>query len=105
LECAQEIRLKCLDFYKTVVKEILKCLPYNDSFFEIFTFLDPQIALYHEGRIKVKDLIDIAVRIGQINITKLAFEWRILSSIFNVKKKELTSLDIKNMCDIQNIRT
>jgi len=98
LECAQEIRLKCLDFYKTAVKEILKRLPYNDPFFELLTFLDPQIALYHEGRIKVKDLTDIAVRIGQIDITKLAFEWRILPSTFNdVEKKELASLDIENM--------
>jgi len=98
LECAQEIRLKCLDFYKTAVKKILKRLPYNDPFFELLTFLDPQIALYHEGRIKVKDLTDIAVRIGQIDITKLAFEWRILPSTFNdVEKKELTFLDIENM--------
>lgn len=98
LECAQEIRLKCLDFYKTAIKEMLKRLPYKDKFFELLTFLDPQIALYNEGRTKVKDLTDIAVRIGQIDITKLAFEWRILPSMFNdIEKKELASLEIEEM--------
>ena len=38
------------------------------------------------------------MRIGQIDITKLAFEWRILPSMFNdVEKKELASLEIEEM--------
>jgi len=57
LGCAQEIRLKCLDFYKTTVKEILKRLSYNDLFFELLTFLDSQIASYYKTRLKVKDLL------------------------------------------------
>lgn len=96
LEYAQEFKLKCLDFYKTAVKEKqLKRLPYKDTFFELLTFIDPEIALYDEGRSKISDLTDIAVRIGQIDITKLAFEWTILPSMFNDdEKKELASLDI-----------
>lgn len=38
------------------------------------------------------------MRIGQINITKLAFEWTILPSVFNdIEKKELASLNIEEM--------
>ncbi|KYN22585.1 hypothetical protein ALC57_05005, partial [Trachymyrmex cornetzi] len=100
-ECVQEIKLKCLQFYKTAVKEMLKRLPYKDTFFEMLTFIDPKIALYNESRIKIKDLTDIAVRIGligQIDITKLAFEWRSLPSMFNdIEKQELSSLDIEEM--------
>lgn len=67
----------------------------------MLTFIDPKIALYNENRIKIKDLTDIAVRIGligQIDITKLAFEWRSLPSVFNdIEKQELSSLDIEEM--------
>lgn len=82
LECAQEFKLTCLEFYKTAVKEMIKRLPFNDNFFELLTFIDPKVALYDEGRLKISNLTDIAVRIGQINITKLAFEWTILPSVF-----------------------
>jgi len=51
LECAQKIRFKCLDFYITAVREMLKRLPFRDSLFQQLTFLDPKIALYHECRL------------------------------------------------------
>lgn len=37
-------------------------------------FLQPKIVLYDEVRVKFRDLTLIATRIGQIDITKLAFE-------------------------------
>ena len=43
LECAQEIKFKCLDFYITAVQVMLKRLPCKDTFFKQLTFLDPQI--------------------------------------------------------------
>jgi len=61
----------------------------------MLTFIDPKIALYNESRIKIKDLTDYYCcarigLIGQIDITKLAFEWRNLPSMFNdIKKQEL----------------
>ncbi|XP_067214890.1 zinc finger BED domain-containing protein 5-like [Linepithema humile] len=100
LECAQEIKLNCLEFYITAVREMLKRLPYRDTVFEQLIFLQPKVALYDETRIQFKDLTFIATRIGDINIdiTKLVFEWRILSSVFNDKeKKELASLEIDIM--------
>lgn len=33
LECSQQIRLKCLDFYVTAVREMLKRLPFRDTLF------------------------------------------------------------------------
>ena len=43
-------------------------------------------------------MTSIATRVEQINITQLAFEWRILPSIFDEqKKKELASLEIDEM--------
>lgn len=68
-ECAQEIKLKCLDFYITAVQEMLKRLPCKDIFFKQLTFLDPQIALYNKGRTKIRDLTSIATRVEQINRT------------------------------------
>jgi len=83
LECAQQIKFKCLDFYITAVQEMLKRLPCNDVFFKQLTFLDPEIALYNEGRNKIKNLTPIATRIKHNNIIQLDFEWRILPSIFD----------------------
>ncbi|KYN09439.1 hypothetical protein ALC57_18445 [Trachymyrmex cornetzi] len=98
LECRQQIKLACLDFYKTAVQEMLKRLPYKDPLFEHLTFLDPKIALYDENRIKIKDLSHIAVIIENIDITQLDFEWRILPSIFDDEQtKELASLEIDEM--------
>ena len=98
LECAQEIRLKCLNFYITAVREMLTRLPFNDPFFEQLIFLDPAIALYDEGRQQIKDLIFIAKRINHVNLTRLAFEWRILPSSFNdIQKKELADLNLDEM--------
>jgi len=98
--CRQEIKLKCLDFYKTAMDQMLKRLPYKDTLFQQLAFLDPKIALYDEGRIKIKDLTYIVqqVKCIDIDITKLAFEWRILPSIFDEKQKEeLACLDIDEM--------
>jgi len=87
-ECAQEIKLTCLQFYITAIREMLKRLPYNDIVFQQLMFLQPKIALYNESRIQFKDLI--ATRIGHIDVTQLAFEWTILPSVFNnEEKKEL----------------
>jgi len=72
--------------------------PCRDIFFEHLAFLDPQIALYNEGRIKIRDLTYIATRIKHIIVTQLAYEWRILPSIFDEqKKKELAFLEIDEM--------
>ena len=64
-------------------------------------------SLYNEGRAKIRDLTYIATRVKHNNITQLAFEWRILPSIFDEqKKKELASLEIdemwKNILDSKN---
>jgi len=99
LECRQQIKLACLNFYKITVQEMLKRLSYKDPLFEYLTFLEPKIALYDESRIKIKDLTHIArLIVEDIDITKLDFEWRILPFIFYDKqKKELASLEIDEM--------
>lgn len=98
LECAKEIKLKCLEFYKTALKEMMKRLPYKDIFFEQLSFLEAKIALHNESRNKIKDLSYIALQIGNIDITQLAYEWRILPTIFtNSEKEELASLEIDDM--------
>lgn len=71
LECAKEIKLKCLDFYKTALTEIMKLLPYKDILFEQFSFLETKIAPYNESRNKIKHLSYIVSRIGNIDITQL----------------------------------
>jgi len=97
-DCVQKIKLKCLDFYKTAVHEMLKRLPYRDIFFKQLAFLDPKIALFYEGRSEIKDLTYVATRIGHTDLTKLTFEWKILPSVFNdTEKKELALLDINKM--------
>jgi len=68
LEHAQEIRRNCLDFYITSLREMLKHLPYKDIIFEQLMFLKPNIALYYEGRTKIKDLTLLATRVGHINL-------------------------------------
>jgi len=108
LECMQEIKLKCLDFYVTAVQEMLKRLPCKDIFFEQLTFLDPQIALYDKDRTKIKDLNYIATRVQHINVTQLNYEWKILPLNFDAQKKEeLASLNIdemwNNILDCKNI--
>lgn len=98
LEFVLKIKLNCLNFYKTALKEMVKRLPYNDTLFEELTFLNAKIALYDESRVKVNDLSSIAIRLENIDITKLAVEWNILPTIFNdVEKKELASLKIDEM--------
>lgn len=76
---------------------MFKRLPFRDTRFQQLTFLDPKIALYDEGRLKIKDLIFIAKRIKHIDITKLAFEWQILPLSFKEQKKELAYLEIDEM--------
>lgn len=89
-ECAQEIRVNCLKFYKTTIREMSKRLPYKDIFFQHLSFLNPDIALFDETRIKIKDLSCIDSRIEHINLSKLAYEWKILPLVFNnTEKKEL----------------
>ncbi|XP_070529870.1 SCAN domain-containing protein 3-like [Cardiocondyla obscurior] len=98
VECVHEIKLKCLDFYVTAVQKMLNRLPCKDPFFEQLSFLDPKIALFNDGRIKIKDLTLIAKRLNYNNITRLAYEWRILPTIFDDEKKvELASLEIDEM--------
>lgn len=98
LEFTQQIKCKCLDFYKTSLKEMMKRLPYKDAFFEQLNFLEPKVALYIESRNKFKDLSDIAAKIENIDISKLAFEWRILPTVFDDdEKSELINLEIENM--------
>jgi len=83
LEYGQQIKLLCLDFYKTI-QEMLKHLPYMDPLFKHLTFLDPKIVLYDENRIKIKDLSHIAVIVEDITQTDITqLEWRILSFIFD----------------------
>lgn len=95
LECSYQIRLNCLDFYITAVQEMLKRLPFKDIFYQELVFLDPKIALYNEGRLKVKDLSFIAKRVNHSDITKLAFEWQVLPSCFNEQQnEELACLEI-----------
>jgi len=98
-ECSKEIKLKCLDFYKTATQQMLKRLPYKDMFFEQLAFLEPKIALYDESRVKIKDLTYIAQQLKlNIDVSKLAYEWRILPSYFDEEqKKELASLEINEM--------
>lgn len=89
VEFAQEIRIKCLQFYKTALKEMLKRLPYKETFLEHLSFLEPNIAFYNESRITVKDLSHIAARFENIDLSKLAFEWRILPSRFTNEEKTI----------------
>jgi len=68
---------------------------YNDSLFQQLIFLDPKIVLYNEDKLKIRDFTFTATRIGNIDITKLAYEWRILPSFYNdLQKDELTQLEI-----------
>lgn len=57
------------------------------NFFKHLIFLNPKIALYNEDRLKIKELIYIAKQLEHIDITKLAFEWRILPSSFDEQQK------------------
>jgi len=95
----QEIKLTGLNFYKEATQELLKRLPYKDTLVEYLTFLEPEIALYDKGRFKFKDLTCIAMIVEHnIDITKLAYEWRILPSMFNEQqKKDLACLEIDEM--------
>jgi len=68
LENVQEIRIKCLKFYKIAVREMLKHLPYKGAFFQHLIFLNSDIAFFDETRIIIKDLTYIATRIGNIVI-------------------------------------
>lgn len=98
LEFAQQIKLKCLEFYKTAFKEMVKLLPYKNNFVEQLKFLEPKIALYDNARIIIKDLTNVASCVENIDITQLAFEWRILPTIFsNLEKEELARLEIDQM--------
>lgn len=90
-DCVQEIKLKCLGLYKTAVREMLKRLPYRDIFFKQLAFLDPKIALFDEGRNEIRDLTFVATRIEHVDLTKLAFEWRILPLVFNNIEKRTIS--------------
>ena len=79
---------------------MLKRLPYNDSFFRQLMFLQPKIALYHEGTNNIADLNVLATHLGFTDIDKLAFEWSLLPSTYNDEEKiELARLEIDNMWD------
>jgi len=99
-ERTTEIRQNCLEFYKTAVREMMKRLPYKDIFFEQLSFLDPKVAFSCKARATFKDLHVVATRLGldNIDVTRLAFEWRILPRGFSEEQKELLiSLDIDEM--------
>jgi len=86
-EFAQQIKFNCLNFYKVALKEMLKRLSYKDILFEQLSFLEAKIALYNEGRLIIKDLSYIAMRVENIDLTKLAFEWRVLPTVFSDSEK------------------
>lgn len=46
----------------------------EDKLFKQLIFLNPKIALYNEGKLKIKNLIYIAKQVEYIDITKLVFE-------------------------------
>lgn len=98
LEFIQQVKLKCLDFYVSAIEEMIKRLPYNDDLLRNLNFLDFKIALSDEGRSVVPDLTHIATHLGTFDLTSLAFEWRILPTIFSDADKDiLANLDIEDM--------
>lgn len=94
----EEVKSKCLDFYVTALDEMIRRLPFDDVVLRGLRFLDPKFALYNEGRNAIRDLTDIATRLGTYDITALAFEWRVLPTTFNDADKEtLAKLETGNM--------
>jgi len=97
-EFVQEIKLKCLDFYITATEEMIKRLPFNDIIFRDLNFLNFQIVLGDQARTIVPNLTHIATHFGTFDITTLAFEWRILPTMFNDADKDiLASLNLEDM--------
>lgn len=93
-----EIRSNCLEFYVTAFLKMLECLPYKDTMLEQLMFLQPSIALYYEGRRQIRDLTVIAMRLGHTDITSLAYEWRILPTLYDdTEKEELARLEVDEM--------
>jgi len=77
---------------------MMKRLPYKDTFFEHLSFLDPTIALFQEGRNKIRNLTCVASRISHIDVAKIEYEWTILPTIFDeIEKKELGNMNINEM--------
>ena len=76
---------------------MLKHLSYK-AFFQLYTFnffkSIKDIALFDEARIIIKNLICVAAQeiIGNIDFSKLCYEWRILPSVFNNSKKKRISV-------------
>jgi len=56
--------------------------------------LDPKIAFSSKTRATFKDLT-VATRIGNIDITQLAYEWQVLPRNFTEEKESLASLNIE----------
>lgn len=97
-EFAKEVKLKCLDFYVTAVNEMLKYLPFNDVFLRGLKFIEPKFALSDEARGEIRDLTDIATVFGNFDVTALAYEWRVLPSMFNDADRDiLANLEIDDM--------
>lgn len=104
---ANEVRSKCLDFYISVTKDMIKLLPFNSTVLRNLKFLNFELALSYEGRSTIKDLTNIAARFGTFDTTTLGFEWRVLPAMFNdADKKSLAALDIddmwKKICEKKN---
>jgi len=60
-------------------------------------FLDLKVAFSSKARTTFKELSVVAY-IGNINMTQLAYEWRVLPHSFTEKEKEsLTSLNIEEI--------
>lgn len=97
-EIVKEIKCKCLDFYVTAFEEMTKRLPFNDIVFRGLKFLHADLALRDAGRCVVKDINEIAKYFGTFDVTALAFEWRILPTVFSDAEKDfLATLDIDDM--------
>jgi len=89
-ERTTEIRQNCLEFYKTALREMMKHLPYKNTFFEQLNFLDPKIAFSCKARAIFKDFSVVTTRINNIdNITQLAFEWRVLPHYFTEEQNKV----------------
>lgn len=98
MQFAQEIKLKCLDFYVSATEDMIKLLPFNDIVLHDLKFLDSKLALSCEGRNVIKDLTNIATYLGTFDVTTLAFEWRVLPTKFSdADKNILATLDIDDM--------
>lgn len=97
-EFSKKIKSTCVQFYITLMEEMLKRLPYNDTLFRGLRFLNGKIALKDEERSNFRDLTDIAAYFGNFDVTALALEWKILPFMFiDADKEKLATLSCDEM--------